>query len=133
MVRAPLVFSNPVQGRDVFTGGAMWSPHTLTPASMTLRSIALQAPLSMGFSRQEYWSDFPFPPPEDLPDPGIEPESPALTGGFLPLHTWELASNCQISFKKKKSAPLLVHSLLVTIHLLLLQNKWAPWSVAMSI
>ena len=56
----------------------------------------------MGFSRQEYWSDFPFPPPEDLPDPGIEPESPALTGGFLPLHTWELASNCQISFKKKK-------------------------------
>ena len=59
---------------------------------------ACQVPLSMGFSRQEYWSDFPFPPPEDLPDPGIEPESPALTGGFLPLHTWELAFNCQVSF-----------------------------------
>ena len=34
-----------------------------------------QAPLSMGFSRQEYWSGLPFPPPRDLPDPGIKPES----------------------------------------------------------
>ena len=40
--------------------------------------IALQAPLSMGFSRQEYWSRLPCPPPGDLPYPGIEPESPAL-------------------------------------------------------
>ena len=39
---------------------------------------ALQAPLSMGFSRQEYWSRLPFPSPGDLPDPGIEPRSPAL-------------------------------------------------------
>ena len=40
----------------------------------------------MGFSRQEYWSGLPFPPPGDLPDPGIEPVSlgsPALAGGFL--------------------------------------------------
>ena len=37
-----------------------------------------QAPLSMGFSRQEYWSRLPFPSPGDLPDPGIEPGSPAL-------------------------------------------------------
>ena len=42
-----------------------------------------QAPLSMGFSRQEYWGGLPFPSPEDLPDPGIEPGSPALTGGFF--------------------------------------------------
>ena len=41
-------------------------------------TIARQAPLSMGFSRQEYWSGLPFPSPGDLPDPGIEPESPAL-------------------------------------------------------
>ena len=41
-------------------------------------TIAHQAPLSMGFSRQEYWSDLPFPSPVDLPDPGIEPRSPAL-------------------------------------------------------
>ena len=42
-----------------------------------------QAPLSMGFSRQEYWSGLPFPPRGDLPDPGMEPTSPALTGGFF--------------------------------------------------
>jgi len=41
-------------------------------------TVAYQAPLSMGFSRQEYWSGLPFPSPGDLPDPGIEPRSPAL-------------------------------------------------------
>ena len=40
--------------------------------------VALQAPPSMGFSQQEYWSWLPFPSPGDLPDPGIEPGSPAL-------------------------------------------------------
>ena len=42
-----------------------------------------QAPLSMGFSRQEYWSGLPFPSPGDLPDPGIEPRSPALQADAL--------------------------------------------------
>ena len=41
-------------------------------------TVAHQAPLSMGFSRQEHWSGFPCPPPGDLPNPGIEPASPAL-------------------------------------------------------
>ena len=41
-------------------------------------TAAYQAPPSMGFSRQEYWSGVPFPSPEDLPDPGFEPRSPAL-------------------------------------------------------
>ena len=41
-------------------------------------TVARQAPLSMGFSRQEYWGGLPCPPPGDLPDPGIKPESPAL-------------------------------------------------------
>ena len=41
-------------------------------------TVAHQAPPSMGFSRQEYWSGLPFPSPGDLPDPGIEPRSPAL-------------------------------------------------------
>ena len=41
-------------------------------------TVAQQAPLSMGFSRQEHWSGLPFPSPGDLPDPGIEPRSPAL-------------------------------------------------------
>ena len=46
-------------------------------------TIALQAPLSMGLSRQEYWSGLPFPPPRDLPNPGIKSTSPALAGGFF--------------------------------------------------
>ena len=45
--------------------------------------IACQAPLSTGFPRQEYWSELPFPSPGGLPDPGIEPASPALAGRFL--------------------------------------------------
>ena len=50
---------------------------------MTLQSIAHLAPLSMGIPRQEYCSGLPFPPPGDLPDPGVEPGSPALAGGFF--------------------------------------------------
>ena len=46
------------------------------------RTVALQAPPPMGFSRQEYWSGLPFPPPGDLPDSGIEPSSPAWAGRF---------------------------------------------------
>ena len=46
--------------------------------------IARQAPLSMGFSRQEHWSGLPFPSPGGLPDPGIEPSSPALQADALP-------------------------------------------------
>ena len=47
-------------------------------------TVAHQAPPSMEFSRQEYWSALPFPSPGDLPDPGIEPGSPALQAGALP-------------------------------------------------
>ena len=46
----------------------------------TLWTVARQAPLSMGFFRQEYWDGLPFPPPGDLPDPGIKPTSFALQG-----------------------------------------------------
>ena len=46
-------------------------------------TVARQAPLCMGFPRQEYWSRLPFPPPGDLPVPGIEPTYPALTGRFF--------------------------------------------------
>ena len=49
-------------------------------------TVAHQAPLAMGFSRQEYWSELPFPPPGDFPDPEIKPVSlvsPALAGRFL--------------------------------------------------
>ena len=46
-------------------------------------TVAYQAPLSMGFSREEYWSGLPFPSPVDLPDPGIEPGSPSLQADVL--------------------------------------------------
>ena len=60
-------------------------------------NVAHQAPLSTGFSRQEYWSGSPCPFPRDLPSPGIEPESlksPALAGGFFTTSApWEAPTN----------------------------------------
>ena len=88
----------------------MWSPHSLPPYSTashgassftsvgpdsfeTPWTVSHPAPLSMGFSRQEYWSRLPFPPPGDLSDPRMEPTSlvsPALAGGVLTTSsTWE--------------------------------------------
>ena len=46
-------------------------------------TVAQQAPLSMKFSRQEYWNGLPFPTPGDFPGPGIKPTSPAVTGRFF--------------------------------------------------
>ena len=70
-----------------------WYAHVLSHFScvqlfVTLWTVARQAPLSMEFSRQEYWSGLPCPPPEDLPDPGIKPTSlaaPTLLMDPLPL------------------------------------------------
>ena len=62
----------------------------------TLWTVALQTPLSMGFSRKEYWSGLPCPPPGDLPDPGMEPvslKSPALMGGFFTASTLQSPNN----------------------------------------
>ena len=53
------------------------------PTLTTPLTVACQAPLSMGFPRQEYWSGLPFPSPADLPDPGIKPRSPALQADDL--------------------------------------------------
>ena len=58
------------------------------PTLATPWTVARQAPLSMGFSRQEYWSGLPFPSPGDLPNPGIEPGSPALWADSLPTELW---------------------------------------------
>ena len=64
---------------------------------MTPWTVIHQAPLSMGFSREEYWSGWPCPPPGDLPHPGIEPVSlmpPALAGWFFVTSaTWEARCN----------------------------------------
>ena len=76
----------------------MFMKHVLTHFSRvrlfaTLWTVACQVPLSMGFAGQEYWSGLPFPPPGDLLNPGIKPESltsPALAGGFFTTSaTWE--------------------------------------------
>ena len=66
----------------------MWSCvcQVASVVSDSLRLYGTQAPLSMGFSRQEYWSGLPCRPPGDLPHPGIKPVSltfPALTGSFF--------------------------------------------------
>ena len=52
------------------------------PLFVILSAVARQAPLSMGFSQQEYWSGLPFSPSGDLPEPGIKPASPALAARF---------------------------------------------------
>ena len=56
---------------------------------ITVWNVACQTPLAMGFSRQEYWSGLPCPPPGDLPDPGIKPRSPALWADSLPVRHQE--------------------------------------------
>ena len=65
-IKSPLVYIKWMGNRSVVSDSA--TPWT----------VAYQVPLSMGFSRQEYWSGLPSPSPGDLPNPGIEPRSPAL-------------------------------------------------------
>ena len=68
--------------------GSLHSPYVLAQSCPTLCNpvdCSRQAPLSMGFSRQDNWNGLPSPPPGDLPDPGIEPGSLALAGGFFTL------------------------------------------------
>ena len=80
-----------VQSLCLFAKSVQTCPTLCDPVD---RTVAHEAPLSMGFSRQEIWSRFPCPPPGDLPDPGIEPESPALAGGFcITSPTWEASSH----------------------------------------
>ena len=70
----------PVSQEQISDGGGLVAK---CPTLATPRIVAWQAPLSMGFFRQEYWSGLPFPSPGDLPNPGIEHESPALQADSL--------------------------------------------------
>ena len=76
---------------------------------MTPWTVAHQVPLSLGFSRQEYWSDLPCPPPRDLPNPGIEPVSfmsPALAGRFLtPSASWKTPAGPVLHFTDQETKP----------------------------
>ena len=79
------------------TGGGLVAKSCLTLATPWI--VACQTPMSMGFSRQEYWSGLPFPSPGALPDPGIEPRSPGLQADSLPTELQGepyLTLNCQL-------------------------------------
>ena len=73
---------------------------------VTLWTVAYQVPLSMGFSRQEYWRGLLFPPPGDLPHLGIKPSSlmsPALAGRFFTTSAiWEVLYESQFSLRKMR-------------------------------
>ena len=73
-------------------------------------TVTRRASLSLGFSRQEYWSGLPFPPPGALPNPGIEPRSPALAGRFFTSWVIKEAPVCQyfnVNMKVAQSCPTL--------------------------
>ena len=77
----------------------------------TLWTVACLGPLSMGFSRQEYWSGLPLPPPGDLPNPEIKPASltsPALAGGFF-------TTSAIVIYYVAKNQKLSQHIFLVTL------------------
>ena len=88
--------------------------HSECPTLCDPVTAARQPPLSMGFSKQEYWSGLPFPIPGDLPNPGIKPmslSSPALAGGFFTTSaTWE-AWNVQFSSVTQSGPTLRPHGL----------------------
>ena len=74
----------------------------LLQSCVTLWKVARQAPLSMGFSRQEYWSGLPLPSPEDLPNPGIKSKSlrfSALADGLFTASTISFIGNCHTLFQ----------------------------------
>ena len=78
--------------------------------------MACQAPLSMGFPRQEYWSVLPFPSPGDIHDPGIKPMSPALAGRF---------------FIAEPLREVLYHILHITMSYIIVNflTKWESWYI----
>ena len=81
--------------------------------------MASQAPLSMEFSRQEYWSGLPFPSPGDLPNPGIEPRYPELQADSLPSELqWTPGRLLYVLYTKSAK---LLHS--VFIHLTVIQGS----------
>ena len=74
-------------------------------------TVAFQAPPSMGFSRQEYWSGLPFPSPGDLPNPGIEPGSPTLQADTLPSEPPGKLMLRESSHKKTNTAWIHLHEI----------------------
>ena len=90
-------------------------------------TTAGQAPLSMGFPKQEYWSGLPFPLPKDLPDPGIKPTSPVLAGGFFTTEPPGKPCSSQVSTDNEAKWTWLV-TLLLSQHLLYLDQSFLSMS-----
>ena len=91
-------------GKGPWTLLLLFSHLVISDSFVTLWTVGHQAPLSMGFSRQEYWSGLLFPPPGDLSHPGIEPASlvsPALTGGFFLIH-WAIREVLCPGYRERK-------------------------------
>ena len=90
-----LVFTLCLYPLGVYTLLLLLFSHWVVSDSLwPLWTIACQAPLSMGFPRQKYWSGLPFFSPGDLPDPGVEPVIPALAGGFFTIWATRGARLC---------------------------------------
>ena len=95
IVKQQLLFSSSVSNFSVQFLANLWT-------------VAHQAPLSLGFLRQEYWRWLPFPPPGDLPDPGMElttPASPALAGKFFTTEPSGKPKQLYPNLKKKSQCP----------------------------
>ena len=116
----------------------------LCPTLVTTWTVACQDPLSMGFSRQEYWSGLPFPSPGVLPDPGIEPRSPALQADSLPTELWGKPSCyvvliCKTLGWKSLNTPILAKLLsphsskAIYDHLHEADGKWGDWKLFFSL
>ena len=101
---------NGVQKTEAHTYGCpcVLSHFSCVQLHATLQTGAHQTPLSMGFSRREYWNLLPCPPPGDLPDPGVKPaslRSPVLAGGlYHQRHQESTINQVYFNFKKKKPA-----------------------------
>ena len=81
-----------------------WFSHSVIPDSfVTPCTVAGQAPLSMAFSRQEYWSGLPFPFSEDLPNPGAKPESSVLAGWFFTTEVTRETPSHPLAYKITQS------------------------------
>ena len=101
------------------------------------QTVARQAPLSIGLSRQEYWSGLPIPPPGDLPGPGIEPRSPALAGKFFTTshlgslhthtHTHTHTHSCSPLDMKKHRMSSCLSVTIIKILLLFWRNSLVSW------
>ena len=119
--------------------------HSVVSDSVTPWTVARQAPLSMGFSRQEYWSGLPCPPPGNLPNPGIESASPGLPADSLllshegsPMKTYLATGHLILKntspYKRKAAvqSQLPPTAFSVSLHIVKAWTCWRKWFISLS-